>query len=665
MSEAKGKNRILELRKILNRYNYEYYVLDNPTISDFDYDKLLYELVDLEEEYPDMDDPNSPTRRVGGSASNTFEPVTHEIQMGSLQDVFDDVGIIDFDKKVRQTVRDPLYVVEPKIDGLSVSLEYENGRFVRGSTRGDGFVGEDVSENIRTIRSVPLQLKEAIPFLEVRGETFMPIESFNSLVEDQELREEQPFKNPRNAAAGSLRQKNPKVTANRKLDIFVFNIQQIRGKEIKGHKESLDFLKEQGFKVSPSYNTYTDIESVVTEIHRIDSDRSKYSFDIDGAVVKVDDFQQRELLGATSKFPRWAVAYKYPPEEKTTKLTSIEINVGRTGALTPTAIFEPIELAGTTVTRAVLHNQDYIDEKQIALGDIIVVRKAGEIIPEVVSVKEHSGEPIYKLPTHCPSCGTQAIREDGEAVLRCPNIECPAQLLRNLLHFASRNAMDIEGMGPVVIKNLVDNGFVKSPADIYFINKEQLLTIERMGDKSADNLLSAIEKSKGKDLGNLLFALGIKNIGEQAAILLASHYGSMEAVKNATVEETVSIEGFGQIMAENVIVFFEQEGTAHLLSRLEEAGVNMLSEQSKPAESFLEGKTFVLTGTLPTLSRSEAKILIENAGGKITGSVSSKTGYVVVGEDAGSKLTKAEDLGIDLLTEQELLDLLNNKGGFN
>ena len=645
-----------KLREQINYYSELYYEKDDPAISDYEFDKLMHQLIDIEEEYPELLTPDSPTHRVGGRASNSFEQVEHVVQMGSLQDVFSDEEVVDFDRRVREVVSDPIYVVEPKIDGLSVSLEYRDGVLVCGSTRGDGFVGEDVTENIRTIRSVPLRLKRDIPFVEVRGEVYMPVASFEKVVTQQELKEEKPFKNPRNAAAGSLRQKNPKITAQRGLDIFVFNLQQIEGVQVSGHKESLDLLKELGFQVSPSYLAVDTIEKAIEEIRAIGQRRGEYSFDIDGAVVKVDSLAQREMLGATAKFPKWAVAFKYPPEEKITTLLDVEVKVGRTGALTPTAVFEPIQLAGTTVSRAVLHNQDFIDEKQIAVGDKIIVRKAGDIIPEVVAVAEHCGNPTYQLPEYCPSCHTKVVREEGEAAIYCPNIECPAQLMRNLIHFASRNAMDIDGMGPAVLEGLVNAGWVHSPADLYDLTEEQVASLERMGKKSASNLMNALEKSKQNDLSKVIFALGIPEVGEKTAAELASAFGSMEKLSWATLEQLTALDGFGEVVAQNIVSFFLEERNRVQIERLAKAGVNMESTKVKAGDTF-EGKTFVLTGTLPTLKRNEAKELIESLGGKVSSSVSKKTDYVVAGEEAGSKLTKANELGITILTEEQLLQM--------
>lgn len=662
MDIMKAKDRIAILTEQIREHNYNYHVLDNPTIEDFAYDSLMRELRELEAAFPELAVEDSPTKVVGGAINNSFAPVTHVVQMGSLQDVFSPEEVDAFYTRVMEKVSDPVFVVEPKIDGLSVSLEYTDGKFTRGSTRGDGFVGEDVTENLRTISSIPKTLKEKIPYLEVRGEVYMPIESFERVIKEQELNEEKLFKNPRNAAAGSLRQKNPKVTAKRGLDIFVFNIQQIQGEEIKGHRESLDQLKAWGFQVSPSYNTFTKLEDIQAEIVSIGENRGKYSFDIDGAVVKVDDFTHRETLGATSKTPRWAIAYKYPPEEKETILLDIEINVGRTGALTPTAIFEPITLAGTTVSRAVLHNQDYINEKQLAIGDRIIVRKAGDIIPEVVSVSYHNPEAaVYQIPMTCPACGQPAVRDLGDAVVKCQNVACPATMVRHLIHFASRDAMDIQGLGWAIVELLTEQGLVASPADLYQLQAEQLAKLERLGEKSAQNLINAIEKSKENDLSRVIFGLGIPNIGKTASGLLAQRFGSMDALMAAEAEEISRIEGFGQIMASNAYTFFRNHKNRQLIAALQESGVNMTGAKPQAASELFAGKTFVLTGTLPNLTREEASELITRQGGKVSSSVSKKTSYVLAGEDAGSKLTKAQSLGVSILSEQELLQMIDNQ----
>lgn len=655
---------ILEAKKLaeqwrgqLELYSYQYYVLNDPQVTDFEFDKLMHQLMDLENQFPELITPDSPTHRVGGVAENTFAPVEHQVQMGSLQDVFAEEDLREFDRKVREIVENPVYIVEPKIDGLSVSLEYENGVLVRGSTRGNGFVGEDVTANLKTIKSIPLKLKEPVPYLEVRGEIYMPVSSFLKVVEQQELNGEKPFKNPRNAASGSLRQKNPKITAKRGLDIFVFNLQQAQGVEFTGHKQALDKMQNLGLQMVPSYIAVTDIEEAIAQIRRIGESRGKNGYDIDGAVIKVDNFEQRELLGSTAKFPKWAVAFKYPPEEKATELLQVEVQVGRTGVLTPTAVFRPVHLAGTTVSRAVLHNQDFINEKQIAIGDQIIVRKAGEIIPEVVAVVQHNGGSVYQLPETCPSCGAKVVREEGQAAVRCPNINCPAQLLRNLIHFACRSAMDIEGLGPALLENLIKENLVASPADLYSLTVDSVAELERMGKKSGKNVIASIEKSKNNDLSKLVFALGIPNIGEKAAVLLARQFGSMKRLMAASTEEMEAIEGFGSVMAKAVEDFFADPGNQQLVQRLEAQGLNMQCHL-QAAGSQLQGKTFVLTGTLPTLKRSEAKAMIEAAGGKVSSSVSKKTHFVVAGEEAGSKLTTAQELGIAILDENQLLQML-------
>ena len=510
-----AKSRVEELTNLLNYHNNLYYNQDNPEISDYEYDKLLRELEDLEKQFPTLLKKDSPTQKVGGNAGEKFSSVTHTVQMMSLHDSFSHSELLDFDRKVREVVQNPLYVVEPKFDGLSVSCEYENGVFVRGSTRGDGFVGEDITDNLITIKSLPKRLKNAPEYLEVRGEVYMSDDNFLKLLKIQEDNEEKPFKNPRNAAAGSLRQKNSKITAQRNLDIFIFNIQQIRGVTLTSHKQSLDYLTELGFPTAPFYNRYDNMEDVIEEIERINNIRGTFGFPIDGAVVKVDDFSQRELLGATAKFPKWAEAYKYPPEEKETKLLDIEINVGRTGALTPVGIFEPVFISGTTVSRAVLHNEDFIKEKDIRIGDTVIIRKAGEIIPEVVSLKCHGENTVpYVFPTVCPSCGSKVTRDGEEAAIRCTNTECPAQLLRHLIHFVSRDAMDIDGLGPAVLEQLVNSSLVKSPVDLYKLTPMDVLGLERKAEKSALNLIDSIEKSKEQELYRLIFALGIRHIGQ-------------------------------------------------------------------------------------------------------------------------------------------------------
>ena len=652
------RKRAEELRDIINYHNKKYYENDEPEIEDFEYDRLLHELIAIEEKYPETVTADSPTHRVGGKADTQFTPVEHIVPMESLQDGFGEDDVLAFDQRVRSVIPNPRYIVEPKIDGLSVSLEYENGLLIRGSTRGDGKVGEDVTANIRTIRNIPLKIDTDLPVLEVRGEVYMPREVFVELTTEQELNGEKTFKNPRNAAAGSLRQKNPKITSKRKLDIFTFNIQRIEGKELTSHKESLDFIKALGFNTVPFYTSCSSIEEVLAEIARIGEIRGTLPFDIDGAVIKVDDFSQREALGSTSKFPKWALAYKYPPEEKETTLLDIEINVGRTGVLTPTGIFEPTLLAGTTVSRATLHNQDFIDEKGICIGDKVIIRKAGDIIPEVLCVVSHGENAVpYRIPDVCPSCGGKVTREEGEAALRCCNPDCPNQLLRNLIHFCSRDAMDIEGMGTAVLETFVNEGMIKTAADIYNLDREKIASIERMGEKSADNLIAAAEKSKGNDLARLIYALGIRHIGQKAGALLSEKFGTMDALMEASAEEIAEIEGFGLIMAKSVEEFFSHEESRQLIADLKAAGVNMES-QKQIVDMRFEGKTFVLTGTLSMYKRSEAEKIIESFGGKASGSVSKKTSYVLAGEDAGSKLKKANDLGVTVISEEEFAEMI-------
>lgn len=657
MDKTTAEKRISELTELLNKYTYQYYVLNNPEVSDYDFDMLMQELKSIEEQFPELVSPASPTQRVGGIAEGKFEKVQHKVQMASLQDVFSVEQVENFINKCKEELNFPEFSVEPKIDGLSVSLEYTDGIFTKGSTRGDGFVGEDVTANLKTIRSIPLKIKNAPEFLEVRGEVYIPRNSFLELVEHQENNGEQPFKNPRNAASGSLRQKDPKITAERKLDIFIFNIQQCIGKDFNTHTESLDYLKSIGFKIVPSYKKCTEINEITAEIERIGNERANFSFDIDGVVMKVNSLSQREIMGSTSKTPKWAVAYKYPPEEKETTLLDIEVNVGRTGAITPVAVFAPILLAGTSVSRAVLHNQDFIDEKDIRVGDTIVVRKAGEIIPEVLRSVCHSENSVsFRLPDKCPVCGTPSVREDGESVVRCPNPECPAQLLKNLIHYASKGAMNIDGLGEANMALLVEKELVKSPADLYSLKKEQLTVLDRMGDKSAENLIEAIEKSKSAELDRLVYALGIRNIGQRASTLLCEKFHNIDNLLSASKDDISEIDGFGDIMAENVVNALAESHMHELIEKLRKAGVNMEYSRKKSIDDRFSGLVFVLTGTLPTMKRDDAKKLIESFGGKVSGSVSKKTNFVVAGEDAGSKLTKAQDLGIEILSESDLIE---------
>lgn len=658
MELEQAQKRVEELRAVIEKNNRLYYDQDAPELEDYQYDALTRELRELEAAFPQLVSETSPTQHVGGTASSRFAKVTHAVKMESLLDAFSYEELRDFDRRVRDAGIQPEYVVEIKIDGLSCSLEYENGTLVRASTRGDGLVGEDVTANVMAIRRVPKQLKDAPEYLEVRGEVYMPHQAFQKLCAEQELQGAAPFKNPRNAAAGSLRQKDAKVTAGRGLSIFVFNVQQIRSKTLSSHAESLDYLKSLGLPVSPRYHVVRDIEDAIQEIEQIGQNRAKLDFDMDGAVIKVNAFDQRGLLGSTNKFPRWAIAFKYPPEVKETTLRSIEVAVGRTGVLTPTACFDPVFLAGTTVGRATLHNEDFIRQLGLCIGDTIQVRKAGDIIPEVIAVTAHAQDAQpYQMPAVCPSCGAPVVHLEDEAALRCVNPECPAQALRNIIHFASRDAMDIDGLGTAVATQLVSKGMVHSAADLYILKLEQLLTLDKFKEKSATNLLQAIQHSKQNNLDKLLFGFGIRNIGDKAAALLAEHFGSIQAIREATAEQIGEIDGFGGVMAQSVLEFFAKEGTADLVHRLADCGVNM-QWKGEPKGDKLAGKTLVVTGTLETLSRSEAEALIVKNGGKASGSVSKKTSYVVAGAAAGSKLTKAQALGVPVLTEQEFLAML-------
>ena len=658
MDIVSAESRVKELTKQLEYHNNLYYNMDEPEISDFEYDKMLRELENLEEQFPSLKSPLSPTNRVGGNAGEKFSPVTHTVVMESLHDSFSHDELRDFDRKVREVSPIVQYVVEPKFDGLSVSCEYENGVFVRGSTRGDGTTGEDVTDNLMTIKSLPKRIADAPEYLEVRGEVYMSFESFNELTKRQEENEEKTFKNPRNAAAGSLRQKNAKITAQRKLDIFVFNIQQVRGAELKTHSQSLNYLTELGFPTA-FYNVYDDIEDVISEIERIGDMRGSFDYAIDGAVVKVNSFETRSLLGSTAKYPKWAEAYKYPPEEKPTKLLNIEINVGRTGVLTPVGNFEPVLLAGTTVSRATLHNKDFIEEKGICVGDTVIIRKAGEIIPEVLSVKEHCENAVpFEFPSLCPSCGSPVSQDEGEAAIRCTNTDCPAQLMRHLIHFVGRDAMDIDGLGPAVLEQLVNEGFVKSPADLYRLKAEDISSLERMAEKSANNLISAVEKSKENELYRLVFALGIRNIGLKAAKLLCENFTTIDDRMNAKAADFETIDGFGEVMALSIENYFSLDSTKELIADLKSLGLKMKSSAPKSSGGIFSGKTFVLTGTLPTMKRSEASKIIEENGGKTSSSVSKKTSYVLAGEEAGSKLTKAQSLGITIISEEEFKEML-------
>lgn len=654
-----AEKRVQELTKQLEYHNNLYYNMDEPEISDFEYDKMLRELENLEAEFPQLKSPLSPTNKVGGSAGEKFSSVTHEVVMESLHDSFSHSELREFDARVREAVPNVRYVVEPKFDGLSVSCEYENGVFVRGSTRGDGTTGEDVTENLMTIKSLPKRIPNAPEFLEVRGEVYMSFASFDALTRRQEENEEKTFKNPRNAAAGSLRQKNARITAQRSLDIFVFNIQQVRGTEITSHIQGLNYLTELGFPTA-FYNVYDNIDEVIEEIERIGNMRGELDYAIDGAVVKVDSFESRTLLGSTAKYPKWAEAYKYPPEEKPTKLLNIEINVGRTGVLTPVGNFEPVLLAGTTVSRATLHNRDFIEEKGICVGDTVIIRKAGEIIPEVLSVKEHAPDSVpFEFPQVCPSCGSPVSSDESEAAIRCTNTDCPAQLMRHLIHFVSRDAMDIDGLGPAVLEQLVGEGLVKSPADLYRLKEDDISVLERKAEKSAQNLISSIEKSKENELYRLVYALGIRNIGLKAAKVICENFATIDDIMRAKAAGFEAIDGFGSVMAVSVENYFALESTRELIADLKTLGLKMKPSAPKHSGGIFEGKTFVLTGTLPTMTRSEASKIIEQHGGKTSSSVSKKTSYVLAGEEAGSKLTKAQSLGITILSEDDFIQMLN------
>ena len=653
------REEIRELRERLNQNAYLYYVLDSPELSDYEYDMLNRRLVQLETEHPEEITPDSPTQRVGGYALSTFAAVTHPVPLESLQDSFSESEVADFDAKVREKLSRVEYSVEPKVDGLSIALEYRDGKFVQGATRGDGKVGEDVTENLRTIRSLPKELPDKLPRLIVRGEVYMSKEVFARLNAEREENGEAHFANPRNAAAGSLRQQDPKVAAKRHLDVAIFNLQLAEGKSFSTHSETLDYLRSQGFPVIPNL-VVRELEDALEEIRRIGRDRAELPFDMDGAVVKLNSLSDREILGSTSKVPRWAIAFKYPPEEKESVVEDIVVQVGRTGVLTPKAVLSPVRLAGTTVTNATLHNQDFIAEKDIRVGDTVLVRKAGEIIPEVVRVlpeKRPEGAMPYHLPTSCPVCGAPVYREPGESATRCTGAECPAQLLRNLCHFTSREAMDIDGVGPAVLEQMVNAGLVHNAADLYSLTVQDIAQLDRMGDKSARNAVHAIEESRSRDLSKLLCALGIRQIGAKAAQVLARHFGSFDALAAATEEELTAIDDVGGITAKCLRQWLESPQSQDLISRLKAAGVNMECHDMPTADT-LTGKTFVLTGTLSSLGRKEAEEAIARLGGKASGSVSKKTSYVVAGEEAGSKLRKAQELGIPVLSEAEFLAMI-------
>jgi len=659
------RDKVVELRESINYHNHKYYVQDNPEITDFEYDSLMKELKKLEEEHPELLTSDSPTQRVGGKPLEGFQTIVHKIPMQSLADVFEEKEILDFDQRVRNAIKEDVeYVVESKVDGLSVSLEYEKGMFVRGSTRGDGETGEDVTQNLKTIKAIPLSIKNRDINIEVRGEVYIPRDDFIKINEEREVQGEPLFANPRNAAAGSLRQLDSAITALRKLDIMIFNVQQVQGLSFKTHSESLRFLKEQGFKVIPLSTKCSSIEAVIKEVQRIGELRGELPFEIDGAVIKVNSLVQREVLGSTSKVPKWAAAYKYPPEKEQTKILDIVVQVGRTGALTPTAVLEPVRLSGSMVGRATLHNIDYIRQKDIKIGDTVFVQKAGDIIPEVVEVikeKRTGSEKDFEMPDSCPVCGAPTVREDGESAVRCTGIECPAQLFRSIVHFASRDAMNIDGLGPAIIEQLLGTNRIKSIADLYFLKEEEIETMDRMGKKSAQNLINAIQKTKNNTLDRLIFGFGIRYIGFKAARILAENFDSIDEIMAANMEQLLKLNEFGGKMAESVMKFNVQKQSKHTIDRLKDAGVNTKGIKREIKDNRFEGDIFVLTGSLERFTRQEASEIIESFGGKVSGSVSKNTRFVVAGEEAGSKLTKAKELGITVLSEQEFIEKIDSK----
>ena len=663
MTQQQAEKLISELSQKIDYHRKKYYLEDSPEISDDEFDKLMHTLKDLEDEFPSLKKPTSPTTRVGGYVAEKFEKVTHKVPLKSLNDVFSPEEVKDYLTKCREKLgKDAKFAVEYKIDGLSVSLEYENGLFVRGATRGDGTVGEDITENLKTVSAIPLELNEKIPYLCVRGEVYMPKKAFLELNEKRDENGEQPFANPRNAAAGSLRQLDSKVTASRKLSIFIFNIQSVEGiEEPKTHRESLDMLKRLGFVVSPCYDAFSDFDDIMARVYSFNEHRQELDFDIDGAVIKADDFDVRESLGELPHVPKWAIAYKYPPEEKTTRLIKIEVNVGRTGVITPFAILEPVHLAGSVVSRATLHNEDFIKQRDIRENDMVVVRKAGDIIPEILKVdlKHRDNQIEFSMPKTCPSCGGIVEREGEEAAYRCKNSECPAQLSRRLEHFVSRDAMNIDGCGEAQINALISNELVKDAADLYYLKQEDIEKLDRMGKKSAENLVNAIENSKKAGLSRLIHALGIRHIGKQTAISLAKYFESLDKIMSATVEELSVIDDIGEVVALSVYDYFSKDSSKALCEKLKLAGVMTQDIVSVKKSTKLDGKTFVITGTLPGMKREEAAALIEENGGKVTNSVSKKTDYLLCGSDAGSKLAKAQSLGVQVISLEQLNALLS------
>lgn len=655
------KNRIDELIDIINYHNDKYYNEDNPEISDFEYDNLMKELINLENENPTLKRIDSPTNRVGGKPLEKFNQIVHKIPMLSLSNAYSDSDLRDFDKRVRDSVPNVEYVVEFKIDGLSVGLTYKNGEFEKGATRGNGVIGEDISQNLMTIKSIPLKINDKDELV-VRGEVYISKENFKKINEKQEEEGVQLFANPRNLAAGSLRQLDPKLTAKRPLDIFIFNLEDIENKKFKSHSQSLEFLKEQGFSVTPNYKVCKNIEEVIDFIKYWTEHRDKLEFDIDGIVIKVNNLSQREELGYTAKSPRWAIAYKFPAEQKKTKLIDIIVEVGRTGTITPTAVLKPVRLAGTTVSRATLHNQDYIKEKDIRINDTVLVQKAGDIIPQVVQVikEERTGDEIFfNLPDKCPVCFEPTVRLEGESAVKCINISCPAQIKRGIVHFVSRDAMNIDGLGESIISVLLEKKLICDLADLYYLDKEKIVELDRMGEKSATNLLTSIEKSKENDLHRLINGLGIKFVGSKGAKILANNFNNLDEIINAKEEDLINLEEFGKIMANSVVEFFKEDKNLKVIEKLKNAGVNTSSKKDKnlDVKKIFEGMKIVLTGTLPTLKRNDAKEMMEIRGAKVTSSVSKATTFVLAGEDAGSKLTKASEIGIKIIDEETFLKM--------
>lgn len=668
MDMKQAEKRIKELQEVLTQYGYEYYVLDKPTISDHEYDQLLRELISLENQFPQFITPDSPTQRVGGEVLEGFKKVEHRVPMLSLSNAFNEQDLRDFDRRVRQALgEDYEYVCELKIDGLAISLRYENGKFVQGATRGDGTVGEDITVNLRTVKSIPLKLKENVT-IEVRGECFMPKKSFVELNRQREAKGEELFANPRNAAAGSLRQLDPKIAASRNLDVFLYSIGENHVSHIEKHSEFLDYLDQIGLKTNKERKVCPTLDDVLKYVEEWESKRPELPYEIDGIVIKVDRFDQQKKLGYTVKSPRWAIAYKFPAEEVETKLIDVELSVGRTGVVTPTAILEPVRVAGTTVQRASLHNEDLIKEKDIRVGDFVIIKKAGDIIPEVVRPlpeKRTGEEQPFAMPEQCPECGSELVRLDEEVALRCINPKCPAQIREGLIHFVSRNAMNIDGLGEKVITQLFDKNLVSNVADLYKLKYDQLIVLERMGDKSVNNLLSAIEASKDNSLERLLFGLGIRHVGAKAARILAEHYEHIDRLMAATEEELQSINEIGEKMANSIVTYFQLPEVKELITELKNLGVNVTYKgpkvsRSEQIESAVAGKTIVLTGKLERYSRSKAKEKLEQLGAKVTGSVSKNTDVVIAGTDAGSKLKKAQDLGIEVWNEEQLVEVLND-----